>query len=181
MKRHHVVTLAIVSTAAAFIGLLTYGLSLDPKAIPSMMVNKHAQPFRVAFVQGKEHMPKVSTDHFNLDDFKGKPIVLNFWASWCVSCREEAAELEKFWKAHGSDVMVVGIAIQDETAAAEKFAKYFGKTYVIGLDEDGKAAIDYGVSGVPETFLIDKDGVVRHKEIGPVTVASLEKLLPKLH
>jgi cytochrome c biogenesis protein CcmG/thiol:disulfide interchange protein DsbE len=108
-------------------------------------------------------------------------LILNFWASWCVSCRTEAHELESFWKAYRDQgVKVVGIAIQDEQEAAKKFAQYYGKTYILGLDEDGKAAIDYGVSGVPETFLIDRDGVIRHKEIGPVSAAMLKNLLPKI-
>ena len=111
---------------------------------------------------------------------KGRPVVLNFWASWCVSCRQEAVELEKFWQAHKDQVLVVGIAIQDSAEDSKRFAAYFGKTYAIGLDEDGKAAIDYGVSGVPETFLIDAQGVIRHKEIGPVEATQLSQLIGKI-
>jgi cytochrome c biogenesis protein CcmG/thiol:disulfide interchange protein DsbE len=179
-KRHKIVSLSIFTVAAAFIGLLVYGLSLDQKKVPPANLDKAAQPFRVAWLGGKELLPSASGDHFRLEDFKGKPLVLNFWASWCVSCREEARELERFHQQYKSDVMVVGIAIQDEKDAAEKFAQYFGKTYILGLDEDGKASIDYGVSGVPETFLIDRNGVIRHKEIGPVSVAMLKGLLPKI-
>lgn len=180
-RTHFMVSIGIVVVAAVFIGVLSKGLMLDQTKVPSAIINKAAEPFRVGWVQGQEFLPAAGgNDHFSLADLKGKPVVLNFWASWCVSCREEARELEKFWKAHKGEVHVVGIAIQDDKASAKKFADYFGKTYMIGLDEDGKAAIDYGVSGVPETFLIDKNGVIRHKEIGPVSAAMLTDLMPKV-
>jgi cytochrome c biogenesis protein CcmG/thiol:disulfide interchange protein DsbE len=179
-RRHLITTVAIVVAAAAFIGLLAYGLTIDTTKVPPAIVDKAAQPFSVAWVQGQQFIPTAAESGFKLQDLKGRPVVLNFWASWCVSCREEAQELQRFWSKHDKDVLVVGIAIQDEKEAAKKFADYYGKTYALGLDEDGKAAIDYGVSGVPETFLIDRDGIIRHKEIGPVTVASLEALMPKI-
>lgn len=179
-KNHILISVAIVLVASCFIGILSYGLMLDQSKVPPANIGKAAQPFRVAWVLGQEHLPGAASEHFDLEALKGKPVVLNFWASWCVSCRQEAHELEKFWQAHKGEVLVVGIAIQDEQEAAKKFAAYFGKTYILGLDQDGKAAIDYGVSGVPETFLIDRNGVIRHKEIGPVNSAMLDKLLPQI-
>jgi cytochrome c biogenesis protein CcmG/thiol:disulfide interchange protein DsbE len=177
-RRHVTTSIFIVAAAAIFVGLLAYGLMLDTSKVPPANIDKAANDFRVAFVQGNQYVPNAGTDHFSLADLKGKPLVLNFWATWCVSCREEAHELEKFWEGHKDQVNVVGIAIQDDKDAVKKFAQYFGKTYIIGFDEDGKIAIDYGVSGTPETFLIDKNGLIRHKEIGPVTTAMLEKFLP---
>ena len=116
---------------------------------------------------------------YTLHDLRGKVVVLNFWASWCYSCREEARFFEEFWQKYkDKGIAVVGIAIQDQDGPAIEFARQFGKTYILGLDTDGKASIDYGVYGVPETFLIDRNGVIRHKEAGPVTVAMLEKWLP---
>lgn len=179
-RTHIIVSVGIVVVAAVFIAILSFGLMIDQTKVPPANIDKDAKAFRVAWVQGQEFLPVAGGDHFRLEDLTGKPVVLNFWASWCVSCRQEARELEKFWQAHKQDVQVVGIAIQDEKDAAKKFATYFGKTYMIGLDEDGKAAIDYGVSGVPETFLIDKSGVIRHKEIGPVSMPMLEKELAKI-
>ncbi len=179
-RTHVIVSIGIVLVAAVFIGILSVGLMIDQTKVPPANIDKEAKAFRVAWIQGQEFLPVAGGDHFRLEDLKGKPVVLNFWASWCVSCRQEAHELEKFWQAHKNEVAVVGIAIQDERDAAKKFATYFGKTYMLGLDEDGKAAIDYGVSGVPETFLIDKAGVIRHKEIGPVSVPMLEKELTKI-
>jgi cytochrome c biogenesis protein CcmG/thiol:disulfide interchange protein DsbE len=181
LNRKHVVTsISIAVAAIAFIGILTYGLTLDQSKVPAANINKQANMFTVSWVQGNEFVSTATGETFSLEDFKGKPLVLNFWASWCVACREEAVELEKFWIKHNSDVAVVGIAIQDDQESAKKFAAYFGKTYILGLDLDGKAAIDYGVSGVPETFLIDRNGVIRHKEIGPVTAKMLDEHLPKI-
>ena len=86
--------------------------------------------------------------------------------------------MEAFWEAHkGAGVKVVGIAIQDASADALRFAEHFGKTYPLGLDVDGQASIDYGVTGVPETFFIDAQGMIRHKISGPVDYAMLEKYL----
>ncbi len=179
-RQHIIVSTAIVVVAAALIGVLGYGLLLDQSKVPPVNIDKTANAFKVSWVQGQEFIPTAPGDTFTLADLKGRPVVLNFWASWCVSCREEAREFEAFWKKHRDKVIVVGIAIQDEREAAQKFAAFYGKTYVLGLDLDGKAAIDYGVSGVPETFLIDKNGVIRDKVIGPVTSAGLEKLMPKI-
>ena len=179
-KKHVITSISIAAFAILFIGLLTYGLTLDQSKVPAANINKPANAFTVSWVQGNEFMPENTGESFTLDNFKGKPVVLNFWASWCVSCREEAQELEKFWSDHKDQIAVVGIAIQDEKESAKKFATYFGKTYIIGLDTDGKAAIDYGVSGVPETFLIDSKGVIRHKEVGPVSAKMLEKLIGKI-
>jgi cytochrome c biogenesis protein CcmG/thiol:disulfide interchange protein DsbE len=181
LNRKHIITsISIAVAAILFIGLLTYGLTLDQSKVPAANINNTANAFNVEWLQGNEHLPSASGQSFNLEHFKGRPVILNFWASWCVSCREEAQELEKFWAEHKDQIAVVGIAIQDEPESAKKFAAYFGKTYIIGLDTDGKAAIDYGVSGVPETFLIDKDGVIRHKEVGPVSAKMLEKLIGKI-
>lgn len=177
---HRVISASIFFVATVFIGLLVYGLGLDQKKVPPANIDKPALPFSVAWIQGQQLMPQSAAEQLNLSDLKGKPIVLNFWASWCVSCREEAHELERFHQLYQSEVAVVGIAIQDEQDSAAKFAKYFGKSYILGLDVNGKAAIDYGVSGVPETFLIDRQGVIRHKEVGPVSVAMLKQLLPKI-
>jgi cytochrome c biogenesis protein CcmG/thiol:disulfide interchange protein DsbE len=176
-KKHIYITMVIATLSIVFIGLLTKGLTLDQTKVPPVNVDKPAKAFRVAWIQGQEHLSGEKGRTFRLEDFRGKRLVLNFWASWCVSCRQEAHELEAFWRSHGEDIQVVGIAIQDEPSDTKAFIKKFGKTYIIGLDEDGKAAIDYGVSGVPETFIIDEKGMVLHKETGPVSKQMLEGIL----
>ena len=87
--------------------------------------------------------------------------------------------MEQFWREHKDlGVMMVGVAIQDTRESAAEFARYYGKTYPLALDTEGKSAIEYGVTGVPETFFIDRNGVIRHKEAGPVERSLLDKMLP---
>ncbi len=179
LRRHLLVSAGIAFGFTLLIGILGYGLFLDPTRVPAANLGKPAMPIRVGVVQGSEGLDIVD-QKLTLEKFHGKPIILNFWASWCVSCREEARELEAFWKKHHSEVWVLGIAVQDQEEDAKRFAAQFGKTYPIGIDEDGRAAIDYGVSGVPETFLISRDGRIVHKEVGPVAAAQLESFLPKI-
>ena len=180
-RRHRLVLALIGVLAVGLIGILAYALKLDQSKVPPALIDKPALPFNVAFVQGNELIQAAQgSDHFSLAQLQGHPVVLNFWASWCVSCREEAREFERFWQAEKGQVLVVGVAIQDNREDAKRFAAYYGKTYAIGLDEDGKAAIDYGVSGVPETFFIDKNGIIRHKEIGPVDFNKLKEFLPTI-
>ena len=175
-RKHLIITSAIAIVAIAFIGILVVGLGQNPNKAPMALVGKQAKDFRVAWIQGQEHVPSAASEHFRLADFKG-PVILNFWASWCVSCKTEAHELEAFWQEYGEKIPVVGIAIQDTSAAANAFAQHYGKTYILGLDLDGKAGIDYGISGVPETFIINGDGKIVHKEAGPVTKDMLIKIL----
>ena len=104
---------------------------------------------------------------------QGRPVVLNFWASWCTVCVEEAADLERLHRESGDDLLVLGIAIQDAPADARRFAKRHGMSYPILLDPQGRSGIDYGMLGVPETFLIDRRGIVRHRFIGAVTAAQV--------
>lgn len=176
-RKHILTTLAFVLVVAGIIGFFYRGLSHPAdKNIPSAMLGKQAQPFQVSWLQGQEHLGhSPDAKGFSLADFKGRPLILNFWASWCYSCREEARDFEAFWQRYkDKGIIVAGIAIQDSPEAALQFAKTYGKTYLLGLDsEDGKAAIDYGVTGVPETFIIDRNGVVLHKEAGPMTSEKL--------
>jgi len=183
-RKHVITTLIVVLGLAGIIGFFYRGLGHPPnKNIPSAMLNKQAQPFQATWLQGQEflgHAPDAKG--FSLADFKGRPMILNFWASWCYSCREEAVDFEAFWQRYkDKGIVVAGIAIQDSPEAAEAFARKYGKTYILGLDtEDGKAAIDYGVTGVPETFIIDRNGVVIHKEAGPMTAQMLATFADKL-
>lgn len=180
-RRHIQVTVGVLLGISSIIGILSLGLFFDPSTSTNALLGKKANDFRVVLLQGEAISSGQARKNLSLSDFKGTPIILNFWASWCVSCRHEAAIMEAFWKKHkASGLKMVGIAIQDTPEAAMKFAKYFGKTYILGFDEDGKAGIDYGVTGVPETFFIDRNGVIQHKEAGPVGMELLEKMLAKI-
>lgn len=181
-KRQKIFTVIFVIVAAVFLAVLWRGLRSDPNKIPSAFLDKQALPFEVQWLQGQEHLASPRPEGFGMQDFKGKPLILNFWASWCYSCRAEASDFEAFWQRYkDKGLIVAGIAIQDSPEAALQFAKGFGKTYMLGLDaEDGRAAIDYGVTGVPETFFINRDGVVIHKEAGPVSAQLLAQYADQL-
>ena len=101
-------------------------------------------------------------------------MILNFWASWCISCKAEAAQLELAHN-HISEAKVIGVAIQDELEMAVQFAQKFNKTYLLGLDETGYANTEYGIRGVPETFIINKQGIVVKHIVGPVDFGLLRK------
>lgn len=167
-------------TICIIIGILGVGLTLNPNSGTSALIGKLGKNFEVKQLQSP--IQSETKNKLNLSHFRGKPLVLNFWASWCFSCREEASEIQRFWELNkGSNkVSVVGIAIQDSENSALEFAKNHGKTYYLGLDEDGKAGIDYGITGVPETFFIDENGKIVHKIAGPVDLKTLEFWLSKL-
>ena len=148
--------------------LLAYGFRTDPKAIPSPLVRKAAPNFRMAIFDGGE---------LSLDVLRGKPVVLNFWASWCFpACYEEAPLLESTWRRHKDQgLMVVGVDVQDKEANAREFMRRFNFTFPNGPDPGSKISIDYGVYGVPETFFIDREGRIISKHVGAVTPTLMEE------
>ena len=153
--------------------LLAYGFRTDPKAIPSPLVQKAAPEFRLKSFDGGE---------VALADLKGKPVVLNFWASWCYpACYEEAPLLEATWKKYqGRGLMMVGVVSQDKDANALEFLQRFGFTFPNAPDPGSKVSIDYGVYGVPETFFIDRHGRIAYKHVGAVTPAIMEAQVQSL-
>lgn len=177
-KIHIITSVCLVLFLSITVIILNKGLNLNPNSTGNALQDKLANPFTVEIVQFSNDYDFSKRTSFSLEDFRGKPLVLNFWASWCVSCRSEAHELEKFWQKYkDQDIQVIGIAIHDSQDASKSFIQQYGKTYTIGLDNDGKAGINYGVTGVPETFFIDPQGIIKHKEAGPVNMAILEKHL----
>ncbi|MGH8800507.1 MAG: DsbE family thiol:disulfide interchange protein [Casimicrobiaceae bacterium] len=160
--------LAIFLVLLAFLWL---GLGRDPREVPSPLVGKSAPAFRLAQL----HDPGST---LAAGDLIGKVWLLNVWASWCVSCRVEHPLLLQLAKANV--VPVYGLDYKDKSADALAWLAEHGDPYTASIvDGDGRVGIDYGVYGVPETFLIDKAGVIRYKQIGPLTVESLQqKILP---
>lgn len=146
---------------------LLVGLTLNPRQIPSPLIDKPAPIFQL----NQLHDPdKVMTSQDNL----GKVWLLNVWASWCVACRDEHPLLVQLAKT--GIVPVYGLNYKDERTTAMQWLKQFGDPYTISVvDPEGRVGIDYGVYGVPETYVIDKKGIIRHKQIGPVTVDALQK------
>lgn len=158
--------------------ILRTGLNLNANQTANALQDKPAKAFSIDVVQLSDAFAGSPRDSLSLADFKGQPLIVNFWASWCVSCKTEALEIERFWKTYkDKGVRVIGIAVHDTVPAAENFIRRYRKTYTIGLDKDGKAGINYGVTGVPETFFIDRSGVIRHKEAGPVNFDLMQQKL----
>jgi len=150
---------------------LAVGLGLNPREVPSPLINKPAPAFRLPQL----HQPDKT---FSQQDMKGKVWLLNVWASWCVSCREEHPLLVEL--ARSNVVPVYGLNYKDKPEDALAWLKDFGDPYVLSIiDRNGRVGIDYGVYGVPETFVIDKQGAIRYKQIGPITPKALQdKILP---
>jgi len=166
------VRIAIVGVFLALLVLLAVGLTLNPREVPSPLVGKPAPAFQ---------LPRLgSAERFSPADMRGKVWLLNVWASWCVTCRDEHPVLVDF--ARTKRAPLVGLNYKDQSDDALKWLSRFGDPYQFSVvDADGRIGIDYGVYGVPETYLIDRAGVIRFKQIGPVTPELLKgKILPMI-
>jgi cytochrome c biogenesis protein CcmG/thiol:disulfide interchange protein DsbE len=158
-----------VCAILALVALLAWALGrVGGNLGKSALIGKPAREFQ---------LPLLKEGSVSLADYKGRPLMLNFWASWCSSCRSEAREIEAFWQTHQDKIAVLGVAVQDTADAVREAVAAQGKTYPIALDEEGRVNIDYGVTGVPETFFVDAAGIVRHKVSGPMTAAEMAKIL----
>ena len=160
------IPLGVFVALAAF---LAVGLTRDPREVPSPFIGKPAPDFRLTQLADEKLA-------FTPEDMKGKVWLLNVWASWCVSCRVEHPLLVEMSKKNV--VPIVGLNYKDGRGEGMQWLQRFGNPYSLSaFDADGKVGIDYGVYGVPETFVIDKKGVIRYKQIGPITPEALEKTL----
>jgi cytochrome c biogenesis protein CcmG/thiol:disulfide interchange protein DsbE len=152
--------------------LLAYGLNLDPRKIPSPLIGKSLPAFSLTTVADPAR--KVGRD-----DLLGRAYLLNVWASWCVACRQEHPLLNEL--ARNKTVTIIGINYKDKREDALGWLGSLGNPYELSLaDIDGRLGIDLGVYGVPETFVIDKQGVIRYKQIGPITPEVWEQKLAPL-
>ena len=164
---------------AAFVVLavvLSVGLRLKPREVPSPFIGKPAPAFSLPQL----HKPG---ERIAAADLKGQVWLLNVWASWCVACRVEHPLLVEL--SRQGQVPIYGLNYKDDTRAALEWLRQFGDPYTASIvDADGRVGIDYGVYGVPETFVVDKEGVVRYKLIGPLTAevwqSEIEPLVRKL-
>src|SRR5215813_9117909 len=155
---------------ALFIGLVAFlliGLHRDPHEVPSPLINKPAPEFQLSQLEDP-------TKTFSAREMRGKVWLLNFWGSWCIACRDEHPLLLQYAKS--KNVPIYGVDYKyandksDERAAALQFLNELGNPYSLVLyDPEGRLSIDFGVYGAPESFLIDKNGVIRFKQIGPIT------------
>ena len=168
MKARFFVPLFVFGVLVVF---LYIGLGLNPREVPSPLIGKPAPEFNLPTL----HHPKLS---FARKDMLGKVWLLNVWASWCVTCRQEHPLLVEM--SRRQLVPLYGLNYKDTRDAAIQWLNNLGNPYNASLyDEDGQVGIDFGVYGVPETFVIDKQGVIRYKQIGALTPEALrDKILP---
>jgi cytochrome c biogenesis protein CcmG/thiol:disulfide interchange protein DsbE len=150
-------------------GFLFVGLGLDPKKVPSPLVGKTAPEFQLTTVRD-------ATRTISLDDLKGNVSLLNVWATWCVSCRAEHNVLMDL--ARREMVDIYGLNYKDVRADAVRWLDALGDPYVSSaFDPEGRIGIDWGVYGTPETFVLDRSGVVRYKHIGPISEEDLSQAI----
>ncbi len=163
-----VVLLAVLGVAA----LLAIGLAHNPKAVASPLVGRSAPDFRLEGLHG----PPVQ-----LSDLRGQVVVINFWASWCAECRTEQPALNQTWADfRDAGVVVLGVNFQDERADAERYLGSMGVTYPNVEDTQSRTALAYGLRGVPESFVIARDGRIVDRLIGPVSAPHLATTLAAL-
>lgn len=157
---------------AALVGLLAFGLRSEGEGeMGTASLDREAPDFTLNLFDGGT---------FTLSEQRGQPVVMNVWASWCRSCQQEAADVEEGWRSYREQgVVFVGVNVMDSRKNAEAFLEEFGITYPNGPDESD-IAVQYGATGTPETFFIDRDGVIVRKFMGPLTVEQLSAFVEEL-
>jgi len=154
------------------VGFLIRGLFLDPSEVPSPLIGKPAPAFDLEQL----HNPQ---ERIASRELLGKVWLLNVWASWCVSCRAEHPLLMEM--ARSNIAPIYGLDYKDEREDAIATLRQLGNPYTLSAhDYDGRVGMDYGVYGVPETYVIDKQGVIRYKQIGPISRKVLEERIAPL-
>ncbi len=150
------------------VGFLYIGLYKDPSEVPSPLIGKSVPEFSLPTLKG--------TNTFTDKEFLGKVSLLNVWATWCYACRQEHPVLNDL--AGRKIVPIYGLNYKDTLVEANQYLKDHGNPFVANaFDESGRVGIEWGVYGAPETFLIDKKGIIRHKHIGPLTYDDVEKTI----
>lgn len=175
MPSRRVATGTAILSLAAIIAVLGLAFRHDPTDIRSAAVGKPAPAFDLGRLDGKGQL--------SLDQLRGKVVVVNFWASWCIPCKQENPALVNVWERYRtSDVVLLGIVYQDSPQSAREYTAHLGNTWPSLLDEDGRTAIVFGVFGIPETFFIGPDGVIAGRHIGPIDeqtlISGIEALRP---
>ena len=172
-----------IATAIPVIALLAWGMTRDPRDIPSPLPGKAAPSFALqVFAPGQAPLARPVGDTVRLADLRGQVVVLNFWASWCLSCRDEHATLSEVARHYaGKQIHFLGVLYNDEPENGTAWIKEMGGQSYASLNDPGaRTAIDYGLYGVPETFFLDVHGQVAYKLTGPASAAMLAHVADSL-
>ncbi len=176
--------LTVTAVGVPVIALLSYGMTRDPRSIPSPLPGRAAPNFsRAVFAPGEDlTLRRAVGDSIRLSEYRGQVVVVNFWASWCLACRDEHEALSMLARRYaGQGVHFYGLLYNDEPRNGIKWiAQMGGQAYPALEDPSARTAIDYGLYGVPETFVVDQRGIVAHKYLGPVRPGELSQLLDSL-
>ena len=176
---------ALIATvcAAPVIALFAFGFTRDPGEIPSPLPGRDAPPFALeVFAPGEAPLARAVGDTIRLADLAGKVVVVNFWASWCLACRDEHTALSQTALAYAdSQAQFIGVLYNDRPPAALRWiADMGGQSYPSVLDDRSRMAIGYGLYGVPETFIIDPGGRIAYKHLGPISERVLRTWIDSL-
>jgi cytochrome c biogenesis protein CcmG/thiol:disulfide interchange protein DsbE len=165
--------LAVALVVSLVLGLLIWGMGRREAGsvgtAPTLL--RSAPAFSLPLFEGGT---------FELAAARGRPVLINFWASWCVPCQDEAIAIQRASREYGGRVSVLGVNVQDSDTNARAFLRRYGVTYPNGRDAKGEIAVDYGMSGVPESYFVGSDGSLARKWQGPLDEARLREYLDEL-
>lgn len=167
-----VATGVLLAVALGLTAIFFKSFGTDPRAVPFMLDGKPAPAFRLTTIDG--------TRTFTLEELKGKPVVINFWASWCYPCRQEHPVLEWGNQNFGRDVQFLGVAFEDSLENVKQYLSEAGSNIPQLIDPQSTVAVDYGVAGVPETYFIDRSGIIRGKYAMPIDPQTLAKRIAEI-
>lgn len=156
---------AAVFLCGALLYVLLQGFGRDPREVPFMMSGKPAPAFTLRALDSGQPV--------SLEQFRGKPVVINFWASWCGPCKYEHPVIEWGHREFGGEAQFLGVIFEDTEENAQQFLQQLGTSFPQLVDPRSRVAVDYGVAGVPETYFIDANGVIQGKHVGPIDPQSL--------
>lgn len=166
---NHIVVFIVILVFIILLAYSIFGKREAPK--PSPLIGKEAPDFTLNLFDGTD---------LALSELRGKTVLVNFWASWCMPCRQEARALESAWQRYkDDDVVFIGVNVWDDSSNARNYMNQFGGAYPHGVDPQEEIQVDYGVGGVPETFFIDSSGYVRDKFTGPLTGQIIDYFVPR--